>query len=75
MSEEMPISAATAQFIAEAQSRTYDDDIIDRAKRCLVDWTGVSIGAHDQPLADVMPNAADVLGSSGRSPVVMGGLV
>jgi 2-methylcitrate dehydratase PrpD len=75
LSEDGPISTATAQFIAEAQTRTYDDDIIDRAKRCLVDWTGVGIGAHDQPLADVMPNAAAVLGSTGRSPVIMGGMV
>ena len=73
--EETPISTATARFIAEAQTRTYDDDIIDRAKRCLVDWTGVAIGAHDQPLADVMPHAADVLGATGRSPIIMGGKV
>ena len=72
MNNETPISTATAQFIAEAQTRTYDDEIVDLAKRCLVDWTGVAIGAQDQPLAEVMPNASDVLGAAGRSPVIMG---
>ena len=75
MNNETPISTATAQFIAEAQTRTYDDEIVDLAKRCLVDWTGVAIGAQDQPLAEVMPNASDVLGAAGRSPVIMGDMV
>ncbi|MEX2451436.1 MAG: MmgE/PrpD family protein [Rhodospirillales bacterium] len=73
MNENAPISAATARFIAEAQTRTYDDETIDYAKRCLVDWTGVAVGAHDQPLAEIMPHAGDVLGATGRSPIIMGG--
>ncbi len=74
MSDATPIGTATAQFIADAQSRTYSDNIIDLAKRCLVDWTGVGIGAHDQEVVNSISHAGDVMGSTGKSPVILGGL-
>ena len=44
MSQETLISAAVTDFVVTTDSRIYEDEILDLAKRCLVDWIGVSIG-------------------------------
>jgi 2-methylcitrate dehydratase PrpD len=46
-----PVGDKAAAFIAAAKDRTYSSDVIDMAKRCLVDWMGVAIGAVDQPVS------------------------
>ncbi len=38
-------------FIAAAKDRHYDDAVIGEAKRCLVDWVGVALGAVDEPVS------------------------
>ncbi len=43
--------ARAAAFAAGVRSRTLDDDVVDAAKKCLVDWMGVAVGARDEPAA------------------------
>jgi len=40
-----------AAFIATAKDRQYDAAVIEEAKRCLVDWVGVAMGAVDEPVS------------------------
>jgi 2-methylcitrate dehydratase PrpD len=43
--------ARAAAFAAGVRSRTLGDEVVDAAKKCLVDWMGVAVGARDEPAA------------------------
>ena len=62
-----PIGETAADFISTAGSRTYTPDVIDMAKRCLVDWIGVAVGAVDQPVSRAIRETAVSWGADGRS--------
>ncbi|HAA92924.1 MAG: 2-methylcitrate dehydratase [Rhodospirillaceae bacterium] len=72
MVETTPISDAVTTFIIEAESRTYDDRAIDHAKRCLVDWAGVSIGGTLEALDPVIRGAAAAIPSDGKARILIG---
>ncbi len=67
-----PIGNAAADFIAAAGTRTYAPDVIDMAKRCLVDWMGVAIGAVDQPVSKAVRQTAASWGADGVSRMLCG---
>ena len=72
MSQETPISAAVTDFVVTTDSRIYEDEILDLAKRCLVDWIGVSIGGTVEALDPVIRGAAIAIPSQGKARVLMG---
>jgi len=67
-----PIGEAAADFIAAADTRTYSLDVIDLAKRCLVDWMGVAVGAVDQLVSHAIRETVISLGAEGRSQILCG---
>ncbi len=67
-----PIGNAAADFIAAAGTRTYAPDVIDMAKRCLVDWMGVAIGAVDQPVSKAVRQTAASWGAEGQARMLCG---
>ena len=67
-----PIGETAADFISSAGSRTYTPDVIDMAKRCLVDWIGVAVGAVDQPVSRAIRETAVSWGADGRSRILCG---
>lgn len=72
MTDATPIGDAVTDFITEAGSRSYEDDIIDAAKRCLVDWAGVSIGGTLEALDPVIRGAAAAIPSDGKARILIG---
>ena len=56
--ETNPVGARMAAFIADTPGRHYDPDVVDMAKRCLVDWIGVAIGAHREPVSSIVAVSA-----------------
>ena len=67
-----PIGETAADFISAAGARTYAPDVIDMAKRCLVDWIGVAVGAVDQPVSRAIRETAVSWGADGRSRIRRG---
>ncbi len=67
-----PIGDSAASFIAAATTRTYSPEIIDMAKRCLVDWMGVAIGAVDQPVSRAVRETVDSWGAVGKAQILCG---
>jgi 2-methylcitrate dehydratase PrpD len=72
MSQTTPIGDAVAGFVSEAATRSYDAEIIDLAKRCLVDWAGVSIGGTVEALDPVIRTAAAAIPSDGKARMFLG---
>ncbi|MBO42761.1 MAG: 2-methylcitrate dehydratase [Rhodospirillaceae bacterium] len=73
MSQETPISAAIVDFVVTVDRRSYEDEILDLAKRCLVDWVGVSVGGTVEALDPVIRGAAVAIPSQGKARVLMEG--
>ena len=71
MSQETPISAAIVDFVVTVDRRSYEDEILDLAKRCLVDWVGVSVGGTVEALAPVIRGAAVAIPSQGKARVLL----
>ena len=69
-----PIGRTAARFIAAAPERTYAPEVLDIAKRCLVDWMGVTIGGHGEPLAPMILRLAASWDTGGRARIVLGPL-
>lgn len=67
-----PIGDAATDFIAAASERTYSPGVIDMAKRCLVDWMGVAVGAIDQPVSQAVRQTASAWGATGVSRMLCG---
>ncbi len=67
-----PIGDAAAAFIADAGTRPYSPDVIDMAKRCLVDWMGVAVGAVDQPVSRAVRGTVAAWGAGGVSRMLCG---
>ncbi|NKB60177.1 MAG: MmgE/PrpD family protein [Alphaproteobacteria bacterium] len=67
-----PVGDRAATFIATARDRTYSPDVIDMAKRCLVDWIGVATGAVDQPVSRTVRDTVMAWRAEGVSHILCG---
>lgn len=61
-----------ASFTARIHARTLPDDVIDAAKKCLVDWVGVAVGARHEPAAVAVRDVVAGWHASGAAPVLFG---
>jgi 2-methylcitrate dehydratase PrpD len=67
-----PVGARMAAFIADSPGRHYDPAVVDMAKRCLVDWMGVAIGAHREPVSIIVNQTALAWRARGRARILFG---
>ena len=66
-------SQLICQFIAGARSRDYPADVLDEARKCLVDWTAVCMGAYDAPEAAILHQVVSTWGCQGQARLLWGG--
>lgn len=64
--------AAIAQFVAGARHRDYPPEVIDAAKKALVDFVGVAIGAIEEPLAVALRRTVLQWRAAGDAPIILG---
>ncbi len=60
-------------YIAGARKRQFPPEIIDAAKRALVDFAGVGIGAADQPVTGAVRRVAEAWAAPGKAHMFLGG--
>jgi 2-methylcitrate dehydratase PrpD len=60
-------------YIAGAPARKFPPEIIDAAKRALVDFAGVAIGAADQPVVGAVKRVAQSWAAAGKAQIFLGG--
>jgi len=72
VTETNPVGARMAAFIADAPGRRYEPAVVDMAKRCLVDWMGVAIGAHREPASSIVVESALSWQATGRARILLG---
>jgi len=65
-----PVAKSVIDFIAAAQNRDFPNEVIEAARTCLVDWSGVALGATGERPGAVV---ADALRDEGPAPVLSGG--
>src|SRR6185369_8116024 len=70
MATNTPILDSVVHFVTEARNRAYPPDVIEAARKCLVDWTGVALGAVNEAPGTITREA---LADSGPSLVLSGG--
>lgn len=63
----------TCRYIAGARARSYPDDVLDEARKCLVDWTAVCMGAYDAPEATRLQQVVEAWGALGEARFLWGG--
>ncbi len=61
-----------AAFVAGLDGAALPPDVIDAAKKCLVDWMGVAIGARDEPAARAVRATVAAWRAPGTAPVLFG---
>jgi len=66
-------TALIARYIAGARSRAFPDDVLDEARKCLVDWTAVCMGAYDAPEARLLASVVQAWGAQGQARYLWGG--
>ncbi|MEE8396508.1 MAG: MmgE/PrpD family protein [bacterium] len=65
--------AVIARFIASAGTRSFPPEVVDAAKKCLVDWFGVALGAHQEPAAQAVRRLAQKWAAPGQGRLLLGG--
>lgn len=73
MSAAISNTRTIAAFVAGVRQRELPPEVLDTARLCLADWTGVALGALDEPAARVVHETSKQWHSSGRSTVLLGG--
>lgn len=73
----MPAQAASqtqrvCDYIAATQTRDFPPDVLDEARKCLVDWAAVCIGAYGAPEAGIVRSVLGK-GAGGSAPLLEGG--
>ncbi len=66
----MGITLELSNFIAHLSPATLPDEISHQAKRCLIDWLGVTLAGSADPSAGMLCAVADELRSGGRATVL-----
>lgn len=64
-----------AQFVVGMADRNLDQypELLDAAKKCLVDWVGVALGAHNEDAAKTVQKVVAAWGSQGNARFLLGG--
>ncbi len=67
--------ARAAQFVVGMAERNLDQhpELLDAAKKCLVDWVGVALGAHTEDAAKAVRKVVEAWGSQGNARLLLGG--
>ncbi len=68
--ERTPILDSVVRFVTEARTRAYPPEVVEAARKCLVDWTGVALGAAREAPGTI---ARQALADNGPSLVISGG--
>ncbi len=68
-----PNMAATVRFITRAPGMNLPPDVLDAARRCLVDWCGVAIGARGEVAQAATRRVVAGWGGQGRARMLLGG--
>ena len=66
------LAERAADFIALTGTRRHSSGVIDQAKRCLVDWMGVAIGASGEPVSRTVVDTALAWGAQGDARILLG---
>jgi 2-methylcitrate dehydratase PrpD len=66
-------TAIAAHYVATARRRSYPPHVIDEAKKCLVDWTAVCLGAIGAPEAQAVSTVMQQWDSCGQARILSGG--
>jgi 2-methylcitrate dehydratase PrpD len=66
-------SARLAAYIAQTMQRRFPPDILDEARKCLMDWTGVCLAARDNPEAQAVSAMVRQWQSPGNALMFTGG--
>ncbi len=66
-------SRIIAEYIAANRARSLPREVVDAARLCLADWTGVAIGAWQEAAAQIVCSVTAGWQSAGRSTVLLGG--
>ena len=66
-------SRTIAEYVAASRARSLPPEVLNAARLCLADWTGVAIGAWDEAAARIVCSVTAGWKSSGRSTVLLGG--
>ncbi len=65
--------ATTARFISAARGLNLPPDVLDAARKCLVDWCGVAIGARGEAAERATRRAVAGWRTAGGAQIVLGG--
>ena len=68
-----PIGDMAAAFVADAATRRHDEETLEAARKCIVDTTGVAVGARAEPIADVLRRTLPTANAPGPAPLFLGG--
>lgn len=66
-------TAAVCRYIVTARERSYPEDVIDEARKCLVDWVGVCMGAYDATEAKAVSAVMAQWNTGGDARLLWGG--
>ena len=61
------------RYIVDTRTRDYPEHVMDEALKCLVDWTGVCVGAYAAPEAHIVHNTMSSWQSHGQARYLWGG--
>jgi len=61
------------RYIVGTRQRSYPADVLDEARKCLLDWTAVCVGAYDAPEAARLHQVLRAWHSQGQARMLWGG--
>jgi 2-methylcitrate dehydratase PrpD len=61
------------RYIAGSRRRDIPEDVLDEARKCLLDWTAVCVGAYDAPEASRLQKVMGQWQSQGQARMLWGG--
>ncbi len=67
------IASAFARYIAVAGTRALPPEVVDAARLCLADWTGVALGAAEEPAGRLVRATVAGWRSAGEATVLLDG--
>ena len=70
---ELSQTLQVCRYIAGARDRALPADVLDEARKCLLDWTAVCVGAYDAPEAARLQQVMRTWHSQGQARMLWGG--